>query len=74
MSLPRHDDEEVQSVPGVPKVTATAEDPQGDHLYNHLQSEEDVDERVKGLTERRRRDRGNMSENKRGDGVISHSC
>lgn len=47
--LPCHDYEEVQSVPGVAQVTATAKDPQGHHLYHHLQGEEDVDECIKGL-------------------------
>lgn len=47
--LPGHDDEEVQAVPGVSQVTATAKDPKGHHLYDHLQSEEDVDEGIKGL-------------------------
>lgn len=47
--LPCHDYEEVQSVPGVAQVTATAKDPQSHHLYHHLQGEEDVDECIKGL-------------------------
>lgn len=47
--LPGHDDEEVQAVPGVSQVTATAKDPKSHHLYDHLQSEEDVDEGIKGL-------------------------
>lgn len=47
--LPGHDDEEVQAVPGVSQVTATAKDPKSHHLYHHLQSEEDVDEGIKGL-------------------------
>lgn len=47
--LPGHDDEEVQPVPGVPQVTATAEDPKSHHLYDHLQCKEDVDECIKGL-------------------------
>ena len=50
-SSPCHDDEEVQAVPRVPEVTAATEDPQGDHLYNHLHREEDVDECIKGLRE-----------------------
>lgn len=47
--LPGHDDEEVQAVPGVSQVTAAAKDPKSHHLYDHLQSEEDVDEGIKGL-------------------------
>lgn len=46
---PGHDDKEVQSVPRVPEVTSAAKDSQGDHLYDHLQSEENVDERIKSL-------------------------
>lgn len=46
---PGHDDKEVQSVPRVPQVTSAAKDSQGHHLYDHLQSEEDVDERIKSL-------------------------
>lgn len=52
--LPSHDDEEVQPVPGVSQVTATAKDPKSHHLYHHLQCEEDVDEGIKGLQEDRR--------------------
>lgn len=48
-SSPCHDDKEIQSVPRVPEVTAPSKDPQGDHLYNHFQSEEDVDECIKSL-------------------------
>ena len=54
-SSPCHDDKEIQSVPRVPEVTASAKDSQGDHLYNHLQSEEDVDECIKSLTERHKK-------------------
>lgn len=46
---PGHDDKEVQSVPRVPEVTSAAKDSQGDHLYHHLQSKENVDERVESL-------------------------
>lgn len=51
-TLPGHDNKEIQSVPRVPEVTALTKDSPGDHLYNHLQSEEDVDECIKSLTER----------------------
>lgn len=54
-SSPSHDDEEIQPVPRVSEVTASTEDPQSNHLYNHLQSEEDVDECIKGLTEMKQR-------------------
>lgn len=46
---PSHDDEEVQPVPGVSQVTATTKDPKSNHLYHHLQREEDVNECIKGL-------------------------
>lgn len=51
---PCHDDEEVQSIPRVPQVTSAAKDSQGHHLYNHLQSEENVDERIKSLKDTQR--------------------
>lgn len=51
---PCHDDEEVQSIPRVPEVTSAAKDSQGHHLYNHLQSEENVDERIKSLKDTQR--------------------
>lgn len=46
---PSHDNEEVQPVPGVSQVTATPKDPEGHHLYDHLQCKEDVDECIEGL-------------------------
>lgn len=46
---PGHDDKEVQSVPRVPEVTSAAKDSQGDHLHDHLQSEENVDEDIESL-------------------------
>ena len=52
---PSHDDEEVQPVPGVPQVTATAKDPKRHHLYHHLQRKEDVDECIEGLRGDKRR-------------------
>lgn len=48
-TLPSHDNKEVQSVPGVSQVTATAKDPESHHLYHHLQRKEDVDEGIEGL-------------------------
>lgn len=51
---PCHDDEEVQAIPRVPEVTSAAEDSQSHHLYNHLQREEDVDERIKSLKDAER--------------------
>lgn len=56
--LPRHDDEEVQPVPGVSQITAAPEDPKSHHLYHHLQCEEDVDECIKGLRGDNGRQRG----------------
>lgn len=47
--LPSHDDEEVQSVPRVPKVALLAKNAQGHHLEHHLHGKEDEDEVVKDL-------------------------
>lgn len=71
-SSPCHDDKEIQSVPCVPEVTAWTKDSQGDHLYNHLQSEEDVDECIESLTERRQSD--SVSRLKNEENVIGKRC
>lgn len=57
--LPCHDDEEVQSVPGVAQVTPPPKDAQRHHLDHHLHGEEDVDEGVEVL-------RGREEERERG--------
>ena len=47
--LPCHDNEEIQSVPCVPKVTLLAKNAQGHHLEHHLHGKEDKDEVIKDL-------------------------
>ena len=47
--LPCHDNEEIQSVPCVPKVALLAKNAQGHHLEHHLHGKEDKDEVVKDL-------------------------
>lgn len=69
-SSPCHDDKEIQSVPRVPEVTASTKDSQGDHLYNHLQSEEDVDECIKSLTERHKVTKRLCVKNEKEENVI----
>jgi hypothetical protein len=51
-SIPSHDNEEVQPVPGVTQVAFLAEQSQSHHLDNHLHSKEGKDEVIKGLEER----------------------
>lgn len=46
---PGHNYEEVQTVPRVSKVTFFTENPQGHHLYHHLDGEECKDEVIKVL-------------------------
>lgn len=50
--IPRHDNEEVQPVPGVTQVAFLPKQPQSHHLDNHLHSKEGKDEIIKGLEER----------------------
>lgn len=47
--LPCHDDEEIQSVPCVPKVALLAKNAEGHHLEHHLHGKEDEDEVIKDL-------------------------
>lgn len=68
-SSPCHDDKEIQSVPRVPEVTTSSKDSQGDHLYNHLQSKEDVDECIKSLTERHKDTKRQGIKNEKGRGL-----
>lgn len=49
--LPCHDDEKVQSVPSIAKITATAKDPQSHHLHHHLQCKENIDKCIESLEE-----------------------
>lgn len=48
-AVPRHDDEEVQPVPRVSQVALLPEQPQRDHLDDHLHREEGKDEVIEGL-------------------------
>lgn len=50
--LPCHDNEEIQSVPRVPKVALLAKNAQGHHLEHHLHGKEDEDEVIKNLQAR----------------------
>lgn len=63
--LPRHDNEEIQSVPRVSKVALLAKNAQGHHLEHHFHGKEDEDEviedlqgRMKGQCEVREQDPG----------------
>ena len=47
--LPCHNNEEIQSVPCVPKVALLAKNAQGHHLEHHLHGKEDKDEVIKDL-------------------------
>lgn len=51
ISLPSHNNEEIQAVPGVSKVTLLAKDTQGHHLQDHFHGKEDEDEIIKYLKE-----------------------
>lgn len=48
-SSPCHDNEEVQAVPGVTKVTLWSKNPQGYHFDDHLHSKEGEDAVIKRL-------------------------
>ncbi len=50
-SLPCHDNEEVQAVPCVTKVTLWSKNPQGYHFDDHLHSKEGEDAVIKHLWE-----------------------
>lgn len=48
-SSPCHDNEEVQAVPRVAKITIYSKNPQGDHFDDHFHSEEGEDAVIKRL-------------------------
>lgn len=58
--LPCHDDEEIQSVPCVPKVAFLAKNAQGHHLEHHLHGKEDEDEVIKYLQGKKARSKDSM--------------